>query len=108
MKRPTTPLTVELLESGTTQTDAMRDRIKLIRKLRWIGLEEEAQQLMSTLPYDNMTGEGLRPGIHLVQTLKSECISDTSGDLEQIAGFRAKVLRQFDRTFVASRPEPEQ
>ena len=35
--------------SGNSETDDIHKKIKLIRKLRWIGWEEEAKRLWKTL-----------------------------------------------------------
>jgi hypothetical protein len=37
-------------EYGLTDSDAIQQQIKLIRKLRWIGMEDAAQKLIDTLP----------------------------------------------------------
>jgi hypothetical protein len=44
------------LADDTPEQKAAREAVKLIRKLRWIGLEREAQQLQTALsgfPSDN-------------------------------------------------------
>ncbi len=44
-RRPTAPKTA-------AEEDAIRDRIKLIRKLRWIGMEEDAKRLSHAISSD--------------------------------------------------------
>jgi hypothetical protein len=46
------PIPAETLRVETQPADPICHRIKLICKLRWIGMEEEAAELMRTLPYD--------------------------------------------------------
>jgi hypothetical protein len=61
MRKRIAAVTLELLELRATQPDAMRARIKLIRKLRWIGIETEAGQLISTPPPARRGGVAAKP-----------------------------------------------